>query len=318
MGRLARQVTSAEAIAAVVADIRRGRVHQPAEFREITEKVVAGVLLARAQLPQPVVDATGIYRGLRYRADSVGINLYSDFPSAVSPWPEALIAYVNRHGNVLVMQVHSEPWSDDMRWSTPNPVDWGRVRWIVESSAWIGGHDQTGAACSTQGPVHVFHTAVYGDGEPADLRWIALLKQHNEHVWEMPRAVLSATLNFMACSNIEIAEPKRTFPVRQRLRRFQVPVQTIVVRPPGRRSADAAGQPDGRPMDELDTAVTSVRGRFNHYGPRYGRGLLFGKLEGKFWIPAHARGPRADGAEPPVRDYELRPGLGPLDGTYRG
>lgn len=38
-----------------------------------------------------------------------------------------------------------------------------------------------------------------------------------------------------------------------------------------------------------------VRGHFGHYGDAYGRGKLFGRYEGRFWIAAHARGNKARG-----------------------
>ena len=36
--------------------------------------------------------------------------------------------------------------------------------------------------------------------------------------------------------------------------------------------------------------LTSVRGHFREYGDAYGKGLLFGKHEGRFFIPSFARG----------------------------
>lgn len=47
--------------------------------------------------------------------------------------------------------------------------------------------------------------------------------------------------------------------------------------------------------DLLSTRLNSMplhvaRGHFSHYGPEYGRGLLFGKYAGKFWIESHLRG----------------------------
>jgi hypothetical protein len=56
-------------------------------------------------------------------------------------------------------------------------------------------------------------------------------------------------------------------------------------------------------VDALDAPLTSVRGHFARYGVE-GRGLLFGKYAGKFWIPAHARDAgEGDG----VKDYVLKP-----------
>jgi hypothetical protein len=287
---------TAEPIAAVVADIRAGRVRH-----QIPDRIVNGYLLARATQPQPVVDASAIYTSLMDRATTVGVNMYEDFPSTVSPWTDALVAYVNAHGNVMVLQVHQEPWDEARQWETENPVDWGRVRWLVESSVWIGGRDGTGRQVHTQGPLRLLQHAVYEDGSPADMHWLSMIRgQDDESVWEMPTAVLNAALNFLACSNVEVAEPKRPFPVRQRLRKTRVQVQTIVVRPPGKRRQSSGVV---RAADGLDVPLSSVRGHFARYGVE-GRGLLFGKYSGKFWIPAHARG-QGD-AEP--RDYVLKPG----------
>lgn len=288
---------TAEPIAEVIADIRKGRVR-----RTVQDKVVNLCLHARAVEPQPVVDATAIYQSLLDRAKGPGVHMYEDFPSTVSPWDDALLAYVNEHGNVMVLQVHQEPWDEARRWETQNPVDWDRVRWLVESSVWVGGRDGTGRQVATHGPVRLLQHAVYDDGSPADMHWVALTGRNDEPwMWEMPIVVLNASLNFLACSNVEVAEPTRPFPVRQRLRKARVQVQTIVVRPPGKRRA-SSGAP--RPVDELDTPLTSVRGSFGHYGPQFNAGLLFGKFAGKFWRPAHARGQGE--AEP--RDYVLRPG----------
>lgn len=303
-------VTVAEAIAAVVADIRAGRF-----VRQAADAKLTGTLLSRVrEKKQPVVDATAIYLALVKRSLGPGINIYDDFPSVVPPWPESIVAYVNGSGNVIVMQAHLQEWETRLRWETINDVEWDRVRWLVEASVWIGGRDGTGAAVPTTGPVRVLQHAVHDDGSPADMRWISLVHRpqfDDSSVWEMPVAVFNAAFDFLACKNVEIAEPRRPFPVRQRMREKRVQVQTIVVRPPGKRRWAAGGGPAVQPFDAHDTPLTSVRGRFNHYGERYGRGLLFGKYEGRFWIPAHVRG-AGDGFE--QKDYVLRPGRGNPNG----
>jgi hypothetical protein len=287
---------TAEPIAEVIADIRAGRVRH-----HVADPIVNAFLLDRAQREQPVVDASAIYKSMLDRATTTGVNLYGDFPTTVSPWDDALIAYVNTHENVWVLQVHQEPWSEARQWDTDNEVDWGRVRWLVETSMWIGGRGGRGRKLATQGPLRLLQHAVYEDGSPADMHWLSMLPgPDGGELWEMPSVVLNASLNFLACSNVEVAEPKRPFPLRQRLRKTRVQVQEIVVRPPGKRR-QSTGSP--RAVDALDTPLTSVRGHFSHYGEQYGRGLLFGKLAGKFWIPAHARGQ----GEAEQRDYMLKP-----------
>jgi hypothetical protein len=41
--------------------------------------------------------------------------------------------------------------------------------------------------------------------------------------------------------------------------------------------------------------VHSCRGHFSEYGPEFGKGLLFGKYEGRFWVPPHMKGRRGNG-----------------------
>jgi hypothetical protein len=48
-------------------------------------------------------------------------------------------------------------------------------------------------------------------------------------------------------------------------------------------------------MADLPKAFHGVRGSYHRYGPEYGRGLLFGKYAGRFWVPPHVRGSREAG-----------------------
>lgn len=41
--------------------------------------------------------------------------------------------------------------------------------------------------------------------------------------------------------------------------------------------------------------VHTCRGHFAEYGPMFGKGLLFGKYEGRFWVPPHLKGSKASG-----------------------
>jgi len=150
--------------------------------------------------------------------------------------------------------------------------------------------------------MHLWRLAVYGTGEPADMRWVQLLPDVPLDNWEMTQITLLASLNFLACKNVDIAEPVRPRPERRRLARLGVDVQAIVVRPIGKRTRSAGG--GGAPGDAVP--LTSVRGCFHHYGPAYGKGLLFGKLAGKFWVPAHAKGSAENGGSD-QRDYVLKP-----------
>lgn len=301
----------AEYIASVVADIRAGRTHHPAAVDE------AGVLMSlrmleRAQEPQPVVDCTAIFN-MQLVADSVA--LYDDHPAITPPWTDALLCYVNTHGNVICLQVHRTDFDgtapDSDEWYTENEVDWAQVRWIAETMIWVGGQSGDGQPMPASGPCHAFRHAIRGDGGPEDINWISLMDRRrrrvesresddpNRGIWDGALITLGSALNFLNASNISTAEPARPRATRRRIERTGVTVQAIVVRPPGKHRARSVAV---RPMEIGESVLSSVRGHWARYGVE-GRGLLFGKYAGKFWIPAHVRG--AD--EAPQRDYVLRP-----------
>lgn len=297
---------AAEQIAALVADIRAGRARRGMPD-DATGSAVNRIALGRAQLPQPVVNATGIYWDVLRRLErgDKGINLYDDHPSAAPPWPDALVCYVNQHGNTVALQLHAEPWTIGRRWETPNPVDWFRVKWLIETMVWVGGRAGNGGPLPSTGPVYAFQHAVYPDGSPADIHWVDLLRQGRQDEWDVPMVTLSAVLNFLNCSNVETTEPQRLRPERRRVARTGVTVEEIVVRAIGKRAASTG---PARRANADDLPFSPVRGHFAHYGPRYGREKLFGKYEGKFWVPGHARGKKPDdGTAPAPRDYLLRP-----------
>ncbi len=309
-------MATAEPIAEVVADIRAGRVWHPAALDEPGLNTSLR-LLARAQLPQPVVDCTAIFRECQRRDE---IDLYEDHPQVTPPWEDALLCYVNTHGNVLALQVHRDEWDGQTPakewWFTENQVDWSRVRWIAEAAIWAGGTSH-GRPLTTAGPCHMFRHAILEDGSPADINWVALMERKGEQVaahrtvptdgmgeatWEAPLITVGASLNFLNATNVDVAEPTRPRPERRRLARTGVTVQTIVVRPPGRRHAKTGA---ARPIDSSESVLSPVRGHWARYGPAYERGLLFGKYAGKFWIAGHIRG--AAEVEPAPRDYVLKP-----------
>jgi hypothetical protein len=284
---------TAEPIAAVVADLRRGRARSATR-----DRAVDGFAAERAKRDQSVVDATAIYRSLV--AKDVEIDLYGDHPCITLPWDDAMICYLNEHGNAVVMQASAEPWPLGKRWDTPNVVVWDELRWLLDVFVWVGGKSGDGRPMPTTGPCHLFQYAVMPDGAPADMHYVHLIRRYPLEHWTMAQLTLLASLNFLACKNVEIVEPKRPFPVRRRLAKTGVTVQTITVRPISKRTrSTGAGEASGV------VPLTSVRGHFAEYGPQYGKGLLFGKLAGRYWIPGHARGSAESGET--RKDYVLKP-----------
>lgn len=294
---------AAERIAEVVADIRAGKARHPAATDPPGRKVSA-VAAARARLDQPVVDCTAIFDQQRALRE---IDLYGAHQTITPPWENALLCYVNTFGNVICMQVHLVERGADASagWDTHNDVDWEQVRWTAETMIWVGGTSGDGQHLPPSGPCHMFRHAISNTGAPLDLNWIALLARHdndpNLPMWEPALVTLNASLGFLNCSNVGVAEPSRPRPTRRRIARTGVPVQTIVVRPPGRRRASSTTV---RPLDPSEAVLSSVRGHFAYYGPEHGRGLLFGKYPGKFWIAGHVRGVTGEANN---RTYTLKP-----------
>lgn len=276
-----RRPVTADAIANVVADLHTGRVR-------LLDPHSTGIAdHAHARIHQPtVVDCTAIYQSLIAKDDPVYI--YEDHPSIAPPWPEAAYAYRNEHGNVIVMHATTVD-ADSRRWDTAHPVDWDAVRWVVETFVWVGGRSRELGGFITTGPVHMWQYAIGAAGQPLDLHWVQLVGDYPMQHWDMAHLVLLGGLNFLNCSNVDAVEPRRPRAERRRIARTGVRVHEIVVRTAGRTSHTVAtGDGGGVPL-------TSVRGHFAHHGNccpdvHEPRGLLFGRLTGRYWKPAHARG----------------------------
>lgn len=292
---------TAEAIAGVVNDLRTERFTPldvtPLDVATDIRRHIAEV----AGIGTPVVDATALFRSIIDNGQPV--DMYGDHPCIAPPWDRALIGYENTYGNVSLWMIEVTSRDEDdgvplnrrdgvldalphqsiPRWETAEPIDWNDVRWIVTGGLYVGGRSQ-GQPAPTGGPMHMIEYALGADGEPLDLHWIQCRPDIDRETWQNAELTLLAALNFMNCRNIEIVEPRRPRAEARRLFRTGVTVNTISVLPTG-KSARSDRQPSGDGVP-----LTSVRGHFASYGPAYGRGLLFGKYEGRFWIPQHARG----------------------------
>lgn len=277
---------SAEAIARVVRDINQKRI--------VTPPGGPGSDNMPTFLNTPTVDMTAIYN------DFVTSNkphaLYEDSLGR-PPFNHANLAYVNQHGNVYVMKYVSvdrqrDYVSDDLllntfttlRWETDeNEVRWDEIRWISLMGFWIGGMSD-GKHMPTTGPYIYVFMAMYDSGEIADIHW----RGDNHDLFQFPLDIALQAITVLNCRNVEIMEPvSRTKPERKRLARTGISVSEIHVTKLGRyrRQTGPKRLGDGVPL-------STVRGHLARYGPQHGRGKLFGKYEGEFWIPVHLRGDR--------------------------
>ena len=240
---------------------------------------------------ETIVDVQAVYDTIQVK----GTRLYEDALCIAPPWDAALFSYVNRFGNVVALAVEAVErrlGDETEEWPRPadHPIDWPRVRWVLEVVVAVGGRSETEKrAVPTMAPAMAYRVAVYDDLTPGDLSWVALIERYPESRWEIDLGVLMQSLNLANCRNVELVVPERPRSERRRIERHGVVVNELAIRSVGRY------QPDRRSSrgDGL-VPLTTVRGHPVHYGaccPNHEpRGLLFGKITGRFWVPQHARG----------------------------
>lgn len=111
------------------------------------------------------------------------------------------------------------------------------------------------------------------------------------------------TLSVLDCKNVSLgARENDEREVRRAEKRFGSSstgyrYHVLVVRPPGAKS--------DHPGEEIGTMPRHIcRGHFAEYGPEFGKGLLFGKYAGRFYVPPHMKGDKKNGTV--LKDYEVR------------
>lgn len=292
-------------IARVVEELRGGQFRwgskPPTPF---TVDEAVGVMAAAAQTAT-LVDVTAIHRDVIARTS--GTMLYEDHPCIAPPWDTALICFENTFGNVWAMLAMTYPSTrfpdlDEIpRWEDDKGIDWDNdVRWVLDTKVFSGGRNGDGVRLPTMGPLVQYRWAIGHEGQPLDLHWQITHRDITDiSMMDIPQLVLLESLKFMACRNVELIEPARRNHERKRLARKGLRINELHVFPSGKssRSKGAKGQP-------LGSVHAPVRGHFASYGPAYGRGLLFGKYEGRFFIPPHVRGSKDVGES--VQEFTLR------------
>jgi hypothetical protein len=282
---------TAEAIGKVIRDFQRGQVDTRAARVEL-EPSRPGIDMNRwftremdAVAHSTVVDVTALWRQIIERDEPRA--LYESH-LLLPPWLNASYCFVNSKGNVHVMNALSltieeyaaERWKSDV---DTHDLDWDEVAWVTAVTVWLGGRSESvGGPIRTQGPMHAWLWAIRADGVPLDLRWVHVRQDIEMEMWTNALLVVLAAVDFLNCRNVQLVEPVRPRAERKRVERTGVRVHEINVLPVGKTTRSRPGESRGVPL-------TSVRGHFATYG-QDGRGLLFGKYAGRYWIPQHARG----------------------------
>jgi len=303
---------SAEEIAKVISDIKSGRAkpfHNDDKENDKTNSLVGKLFDLDKFMPGTieVVDSTLLYQNMRKAGKPIALYEDHEIPPV---WKFAMIGYVNEHGNVKVVGsvvIDVLALDEDEKWQPKDQehtIDWSEIRWVYLALVWVGGTSKTNnRRFPTTGPVYAWQIAVREDGSIVDIQWTSLKSETVPvpKIWQIVLLVYLRTITFASATNVVLVEPHRQRHVQKRINRMGVKVRTIHVLPTGKTRRKLF---EDQPIHGT-VPLTSVRGHYARYGPQFDRGLLFGKIAGKFWIPAHARGDESAGII--QHTYKLEP-----------
>jgi hypothetical protein len=106
------------------------------------------------------------------------------------------------------------------------------------------------------------------------------------------------------CANVEERHERLPRPMaRERERKKLEPIvwKVLDIKPVRKpRTPNEVADELAAPKKRLHT----VRGHYASYGPKYGTGLLFGRIEGRFYVPPHVRGDEDAGKI--AKDYRVK------------
>lgn len=224
----------------------------------------------------PIFNADNIFDYYnRYAADHLNAPPSSIGLIGAPPFPELWIEYgvgSNRVGGVVQTRR-----KDDGGWEVG----------LLFASRWTNG-----MVGFPFWPVSIY---LNHDGEWDDHIWAESLPESDES-----RASLMAfatitllTFTFLNCKNVIVTDNDGRHANRQERRAAErrgdpplVTYKTLQIEPMKKVLA-TEGDIE---RNGLAKALHICRGHFAEYGPEFGKGKLFGKYEGRFYVPAHVRG----------------------------
>jgi len=112
-----------------------------------------------------------------------------------------------------------------------------------------------------------------------------------------------AAMSFCHCRNVRIEKVPISRQVRRHAERKGEPIiehHHLVIEPMRQVLIKEGGLHE---HGDLARAMHICRGHFVHYGEKFGKGKLFGKYEGQFWLPQHVRGSLDKGVI--TKDYAI-------------
>ncbi len=246
----------------------------------------------------PLIDATFVYRTWVDKVGEQRTVTMDEFPSVKPPWSKSFVGYMNGKGVPYINYV----WAIEPTEETGPPLHNDGTP--MESCAWVF-HIYTfaglwGTPLKVVGPLFVTRTYVADDGGILHVSSWPLARGYDNvvaaDIEKWPTITVHATFSLLNSTNCSIAESPLPRPLRRTEQRYGVRSHVIQVTTKNRSARSSrAGEPSS-----ITYPLTSVRGHHAHYGdccPRYHepKGLLFGKLTGRVWVPQYARGDESVG-----------------------
>lgn len=283
-------MAGADTIAACLADLRQRRHQRTAPTDGWPLET-----LAMGDDRTPVVDLTPVLRTF-----NAG-DWFEPYTVTVMPvWSSAIVGYDEATGGdpdsnvrAVLGLAHCVPADDvgeDVRWTSlsgDHQLDWANVAHVHRLLPYVF----SDISPRGRGPVCVIQVAANAAGEVLDVTWNDMEPGAHDR-WQNIWTVWMMTLDLLACRNVELREPRRDRATRRRIQRAlpdaRVTEMTITRSASWSRGDGKGGVPiDARPLH-------TVRGHAVEYGVN-GKGLLFGRWAGRFWVPQHARGRAENG-----------------------
>jgi hypothetical protein len=265
-------------------------------YGELVEDGLMSTLRARLTEAVPVVfDNVTEYL---FAENSQETWLYREhFPCVAPPWP--LFWAETRKPSQILSEVNGT-----MPWGPKRLTAWGM---LVTSGVREGGGFESRALqiAEHDGQLMAYGQwrwnvgadgVMMGDTEHTDLHFMPLaVESPFRQIWyfDLERTLFPffMALSFCHCKNVTLQTQRPAAQLQKAtMRRHGQPLKDYkVIRiDAAQRMLDDVGQ---RRTVGLGNALRNpfVRGHYAHYGDRWSKGKLFGKLEGLYWIPMHAR-----------------------------
>jgi hypothetical protein len=282
---------------------------------------------SRLQESIPRIDATNVFKWVQLEE---AFDLYEHWSCLLPPWTEAWFEWEHERATIphtkgrqvgcyFTARKMGEDWWDVMSrkgtpWITenlPHDLAWRQCEWMLCMSLFVSAQhlDQV------MGPVISFAIPINGAGRPLDIRWFLSREADlgKEDQFLVAFSVVLQAIDFAHCRNVtldrEFVDPavRKAREKRARKRGEHKPLTYSLIRidPNSTTSSGRAGSGDAE-----DRVYHIVRGHVAHYGnccpgAHPPNGKLFGKIEGKVFMPQHARGSKEVGLK--GTDYIVEP-----------